>query len=684
MKPIADEYSDLEEDISIGAAADGTPRIEEFFKLFAQLAAENGDCPDLEYSPVLSGSGYRVDGYALDIPEGADGPSGDLYMAICIYRQEDALPILNSKDIERSVSEVEKFLRLAISDKNLDGLEETSPEFRLAMLIRSYVKVLARVRVIVLTNGHLKTRRKTFEIRKAGNLSLHTNVFDIERYSKISSTGADPVEIDLDENFEGSIPCLKASGISNGYQSYLFAIHGPLLAAIFAEYGNRLLEQNVRTYLQAKTSVNRGILKTISDEPQMFFAYNNGLTATASSVRTEGDESGTLRITYIKDFQIVNGGQTTASILYARDGLKLDLSKVYAQVKLSVIDESQLDQVVPKISEYANTQNKVSLADLASNSPIQIKIERLSKEVTVPPKAGSLHSSKWFYERARGQYKNLFAYKTSAQRKRLETEYPKGQLIEKTDLAKFELAFDGRPHHVSEGAQKCFHRFTTTTLKESEGNDINETWFKFAVAKAILFRSLDHEISRSGWYRSDKGLKAQTVAYAIAGCAQSFRDSGLQIDLMRIWRDQDVPRELMNWMLEMARTVHGILNSPPGAVKNPSEFCKKEFCWTLHVKGKLGELPRGVKDYGVAIKEFSVEIAGGRREDQRHSDLDFEIALANLIPKASEIRMMAQNKYLVSSNNERALSKLESGRFNFSKAELNALKTLLSRLEIKY
>jgi hypothetical protein len=264
----------------------------------------------------------------------------------------------------------------------------------------------------------------------------------------------------------------------------LFAIPGTVLADIFAAYGNRLLEQNVRTYLQAKTSVNRGILKTISEEPSMFFAYNNGLTATASLVRTASKHDGSLAITYIKDFQIVNGGQTTASILYARDGLKYDLSSVFAQVKLSVVEETKLEEIVPKISEYANTQNKVSLADLASNSPAQIRIERLSKEVVVPQKAGALHASKWFYERARGQYKSLFSYKTQPQRKKLETEYPKSQLIEKTDLAKFELAFDGRPHHVSEGAQKCFHRYITTALQAySESAELNDVWFKCAVAK---------------------------------------------------------------------------------------------------------------------------------------------------------------------------------------------------------
>lgn len=684
MNNLEEDYSNLADDIAIGSVADGIPKVEEFFKIFAELAAENGDCPDLSYSPILSGNGYRVDGYAFEIPEEAEGASGDLYLAVCSYSQDDIPPTINAKDLDKSVSQVERFLKLVLSGKTLDELEESSHEYRLGMLIRSSIPKIARVRILLFTNAYLKTRKKIFESTEIGNLKVHTNVFDLERYSKISTAGTDPVEIDLLEDFKGGIPCIQASDNSASYKSYLFAIPGPILADIFAAYGNRLLEQNVRTYLQAKTSVNRGILKTISDEPAMFFAYNNGLTATASQVKTENTPLGSIAITHIKDFQIVNGGQTTASILYARDGQKCDLKDVYVQVKLSVVDESRLSEIVPKISEFANTQNKVSLADLASNSPVQIRIERLSKEVVVPQKAGALHASKWFYERARGQYKSMFSYKSKAQKNKLETEFPKSQLIEKTDLAKFELSFDGRPHHVCEGAQKCFSRYITTTLKfSSENIDLNENWFKFAVAKGILFRRLDKEIANSQWYKNDKGLKAQTVAYTLAACAQAFRDVGQQIDLLRIWREQDVPTALLDWLVQQAGVVHKILNNPPGTAKNPTEFCKKEFCWTTYVKGKTDQPDRKILDYGVDIIEFRDEQSRGKRDARRDSELDYEIALANLMPRAAEIRKLAESRGLISPTNSRSLSKLESGRLTFSRAEKNSLNSLFERLDIE-
>jgi hypothetical protein len=687
MSDLDQEYKYLANEIAIGSTADGELKTTEFFRIFSQIAAENGDSPDLEYSPVLSdeGSGYRVDGYAIDIPEGTEDESGDLYLAVCKYFQDEDLPVINAKDIERSVGEVERFLKLATSKRALDDMEESSPAYMLAILINQYIHRIGRVRVIVLTNAHLKTRKKTFEHKSLGKIALHTNVLDLERYVKISSTGADPVEVDFKEDFEGAVPCLPASTNASGYTSYLFAIHGPVLAEVFATYGNRLLEQNVRTYLQAKTNVNKGILRTIADDPEMFFAYNNGLTATASSVNTEMLPNGVLGITHITDFQIVNGGQTTASMLYARDGQKRDLSSVFVQVKLSVVDEDKLDQVVPKISEYANTQNKVSLTDLAANSPAQIRIERISKEVTVPQRAGALHAAKWFYERARGQYKSLFSYKSPSEKRKLEIEYPKNQLIEKTDLAKFELSFDGRPHHVCEGAQKCFNRYATSVIASiSSTDELNEVWFKRVVAKGILFRALDKGIARSEWYKDSKGLKAQTVAYTLAACANAFRSAGLQIDLLRIWRDQDVPAFLLEWALVQAREIHGILNAPPGNVKNPSEFCKREFCWTLHVKDVVRNPEGKLIEYGIPLVEFNQENSQGKKDEKRNQELEFEVAIAKLVPRATEIKQMAESKKLISPNNSRALYKLEIGRLNFNKAEKNALKSLFERLEIEY
>lgn len=687
MVDLALTYNDLANEITIGSVAEGELKVTEFFRIYAQVAAENGDCPDLEYTPVLSssGMGYRVDGYALDLPDSVEQLPGDLHLAVCLYSQDDTLPAINAREIDAAVSQVERFLKTIASTRNVEAMEEASSAYLLAMQIRHSLSRIMRVRVVVFTNAHLKTRRKSFESRSLGDIPILVNVFDIERYERTSRSGMDPVEVDFKEDFEGLVPCLPASMGGTGFSSYLFAMHAPVLAKVFATYGNRLLEQNVRTYLQAKTNVNRGILKTLADDPSMFFAYNNGLTGTASTVVTERLPDGSLGISSIKDFQIVNGGQTTASMLYARDSMKCNLDKVYVQVKLSVVGEEKLGEVVPRISEYANTQNKVSLADLASNSPVQVCIERLSKDVTTPQRDGELHVTRWFYERARGQYKNLFAYKSAAARSRLEVEYPKSQLVTKTDLAKYELAFDGRPHHVSEGEQKCFQRYVTLMLsKYSDGIGLNEFWFKCAVAKAIIFRALDREIARSDWYKTAKGLKAQTVAYTLAAAAHSFRLGGMQLDLMRIWRQQAVSVVLLEWMLDWAKKMHKVLNTPPGSTKNPTEFAKKDFCWTLHVTPLITGPAAYMSEYGVSLEDFRLDICGGRRDENRYRTLDFDIAIASMIPKAVEIRALAQTRQLLSENSTRALDKLQVGLLTLTRAEKQAFKKLLDHLEIPY
>jgi hypothetical protein len=684
MENLENEYRNLQDELAIGAVSKGITTAEEFFTFYSEIAAENGDSPDLEYCPILKESKFRIDGYAFDIPEGSEGRSGDLHLAICLFAQGDALESVNAKEIDQLLNGIDRFVKTLQSPSAFDALEQTSNEYRLLMLLRDNIARIARIRVLILTNKHLRTRRTEFKAHRLGAIDVHTNILDFARYVRISSTGGDPVEINLAEDFGGGIPCLPASVGSEGYQSYLFAFPGSVLADIFAQFGNRLLEQNVRTYLQARTNVNKGILKTIAEEPSMFFAYNNGLTATASGVDVEYDSQGHTRIAFIRDFQIVNGGQTTASLLYARDAQKLNLDTVYAQVKLSVVNEEDLGKIVPNIARYANTQNKVSDADLASNSPAQIQVERLFNETVTPLKPGALHSVRWFYERTRGQYKNLFSYKSAPQRKKLEAEYPKWQLIDKTDLAKFELAFEGLPHIVSGGAQKSFSKFRDTTLKQlHDDGELTEVWFKKAIGRALVFKTLDREIAHSDWYTNSKGLKAQTVAYTAAAVTRSFLMVQNELNFELIWRRQDLPDDLLNWMLSTAKMIHRKLNDPPGSVKNPSEYCKKEFCWAIDVTSMIDPPPDALVDqYGISIEDAIAAKKQGRRDSKRNKELDFEIGLAQLIPKAEAILREAEEKYLASENNRKALNKLKNGKMNFSKSEINALKNLFQRLHI--
>ena len=390
---------------------------------------------------------------------------------------------------------VDAFCEKAVDSDFVRELEETSPAFEAAYPIYENRRKIRRVRIILLTNAVLAVRRKVVEAGETIGLPVAYNVLDFARYVEIlNSRGtAEPIEIDVTPINGKPLPCLEAHVHGTNYKSYLVVLPGTFLADIYGLYGARLLEQNVRVFLQARTKVNRGIIDTIREFPDMFFAYNNGITATASRVDIERLPDGILGIRSVANLQIVNGGQTTASILYARDQNRADLAGVFVQMKLSVIEPDKVEEIVPKISRFANTQNRISEADFFSSHPFHVEIEKISRRLSAPPKAGALAPTKWFYERARGQHKDAGAYGSAAERRRFSAEFPRNQVVNKTDLAKYSTTFECAPHLVSRGAQKCFLEFAEDVSRvwEKSEDQFNEGYFHTAMAKAIVFRETD-------------------------------------------------------------------------------------------------------------------------------------------------------------------------------------------------
>ena len=182
-------------------------------------------------------------------------------------------------------------------------------------------------------------------------------------------------------------------------------VPGQVLRSIYSDFGSRLLETNVRSFLQARGKVNRGIRDTIAMEPERFLAYNNGITLTAEAVELHNGESGKV-VTKLHGLQIVNGGQTTASLLASNRG-RADLAQVYVAAKLIEIEAGDVhDELVRNVSRYANSQNRISEADFSANDPFHVRIEELSRTTWAPALEGTQRQTKWFYERARGQYQD--------------------------------------------------------------------------------------------------------------------------------------------------------------------------------------------------------------------------------------------------------------------------------------
>jgi hypothetical protein len=428
----------------------------------------------------------------------------------------------------------------------------------------------------------LSDRLQSLEDSVVAGYPASYHIWDISRFHRQHSSRGqkEALDIDFKELYGIGLSCLRANLGSDDYESYLVVISGEHLADLYGRYGARLLEQNVRSFLQARGKVNKGIRATIVSEPAMFFAYNNGITATAQDVKVVQTEKG-LEISRVKDLQIVNGGQTTASLFHTRRRDKASLSSVAVQMKLSVIDSEKIERVVPRISEYANTQNRVNAADFFSNHPFHMRIEDISRRLYAPAQQGEQRETKWFYERARGQYADAQAKLTAGEQRRFKAEYPRSQMFTKTDLAKYENVWDAHPKWVNRGAQKNFAQFAGRIGLDwkTDPDGFNEYYFRRLIARAILFRTTEKLVSAQTWYSG--GYRANIVAYTFALISNFCIERKLMFDFMKIWERQQVDHSTQEALKIAMKMVNDTLMMPRTNVVNISEWCKKDECWTV-------------------------------------------------------------------------------------------------------
>ena len=400
---------------------------------------------------------------------------------------------------------------------------------------------------------------------------VHFEVWDGERLFRLLQSGLpqDEIDVDFEKIWTGAVPCVTLPPIVTEYQAHLAIIPGDLLFQLYTQYGARLLEHNVRSFLQAKGKVNRGIINTLKTEPARFMAYNNGISITAQEVELTTLRGGQPAIKRIRGLQIVNGGQTTASIHRARKADKSDLSSVFVPAKITVIHRELLDTLAPRIAQFANTQNPVQMADFSTNNPFHIEIERLSKSIWMPGEQG-----KWFYERARGQYRDAQSAEggTLAKRRKFKERTPPSRKFTKLDLAKYMSSWDQLPHLVSQGGQMNFVLFMQR-LRENhtKGWLPDEAFYRDVIAKAILYKAA------AGVVRSEEfvAYRANIVTYLVAVLV--FRSGG-RVDLKRIWEHQTVSTSLESLMRSWShRVAEAITNSAGG--RNVTQWAKKIDCW---------------------------------------------------------------------------------------------------------
>jgi hypothetical protein len=451
-------------------------------------------------------------------------------------------------------------------------LAKGSPIFDLAIRIHDIKNSLCRIRMFLLTDGIAKPGEIT--TNDLGGIPISYHVWDIDRLHRCCTSGKkrEIIEIDFQSILEQPIPCLITHEANPDYTTYLSIFPASVLIYLYGEYGPRLLERNVRSYLQARGKVNAGIRQTIKNEPHMFLAYNNGISATAESIEIAESSQGILGIKSVKDFQIVNGAQTTASLYHAVRKDKADATQIQVQVKLTILKiTAKMDEIVPRISECANSQNKIQTADFSANDPFHRKIEEWSRTIWAPATVSTQKQTRWYYERARGQYLDDKAREgTPAKIKAFEIAHLSSQKFTKTDLAKFENTWIQLPHIVSRGAQKNFQEFTVR-LKERGGVVPDKTYFEHLIAKAIMFKTAEKIIQDQNY----GGYRANIVTYTLARISHA---TAQRIDLDRIWREQGLSDALKDAIILLSKYAHTHITTPPNSA-NITEWCKKADCW---------------------------------------------------------------------------------------------------------
>lgn len=522
---------------------------------------EAGEVTDPVICP-FRGHGLQLNAYAIS----EDCESVDIFVSI--YSDTEQPRSVSQTDVDAAIKRAIQLYHKATNDL-YTSFQKDNDTYEFAITLHKNKDCIKRIRICALTNGLVKPiALKNITI---GCAEVSFSLWDIDRLYRCVTSGKmrETIEIDFEEKFQTTIPCIENS-TSDKYSVYLAIINGNLLADLYDEFRDRLLEKNVRSFLQVKGNVNKGIRDTLREEPDMFLAYNNGISVTAESVEIVRDDNGKPSIKRIRDMQIVNGGQTTASIFNARNDRKIaaDLSQVFVQMKISVIhSEADMDKIVSRISTFANTQNKIQIADFSANDPFHRRIEELSRTIWAPAQGG-MKPKNWFYERARGQYADMLTRESTAKRKK---EYKETHpLFTKTDLAKYENTWDQLPWQVSEGAQKNFHRFMLR-LKERKGFIPDEIYYQHLIAKAILFRQAEKLVQKQQY----GGYRANIVTYTLAFL--SFK-TAQRIDLDRIWKEQSLSPALENEIVEISRFIQKLIVNPPGGA-NVGEWCKKEKCW---------------------------------------------------------------------------------------------------------
>lgn len=536
------------------------------------------------FSARVGNANVRLSGFAIS------DENDQLDLFVSIYSGSTEVEPISDGDTKIAVEQCLRFLTKCAEGKLATNIEEANDAYALALTIQNNYQSLDQIRIYVLTDKQSKS--KSFKPREVAGKTIKLEVMDIERLHRHWSEGKPRDELVVNfEDVSGSpLPCVFIPSDMSDYDYAMTVIPGEALRYIYEKFGARLLEANVRSFLSVTGKVNKGIRDTLKDDPERFVAYNNGIVIVADELHLGRAADGGPGIAWLKGMQIVNGGQTTASIYFSKKKFpEIDLSRVRVPAKIIVLktsDEVAEEALISDVSKYANSQNSVKQSDLSANKPFHVELEKLSLTTYCPDGVG-----RWFYERASGSYSTLLAREgtTPAKLKRLkEVVIPTSRKITKTDLAKFINAWDQNPDEVSLGSQKNFERFMDRVTANENAITLDAGTFKSLVSKSIIYKRVQSLVRPMF-----PAFQGNVATYVVALLSNRY---GKEIALDKIWMNQGISVELKDYLAILAGEVNAVLHNSSGG-KMVSEWAKKPECWDSIRLAKYSEIPSGVPEY---------------------------------------------------------------------------------------
>jgi len=558
----------------LGSPSNGYPYAE---SVFAEVVMQHMSQIGMTFEPQIchyankvGGANLRLSGYAMS--DEAD----QLDLFVSLYSGVDEVASITDAETKTAAEQCLRFLAKCAEGRLARTMEVADDAYPFAITIQDSYLNLDQIRVYVLTDRQAKA--KNFKPREVSGKTVKLEVMDIERLHRHWSEGKprDEVVVNFEEVSGGALPCVFVPGESDDYDYALTVIPGEALRFVYEKYGGRLLEANVRSFLSATSKVNKGIRETLTNSPERFMAYNNGIVLVVDEIRYGKTADGGPGILWLQGMQIVNGGQTTASIYFSKKkNPEIDLHRVNVPAKIIALrkqDSIAEEALISDISRFSNSQTAVKLSDLSANKPFHVQIEKLSLSTYCPDGIG-----RWFYERAAGSYNTMLLREgtTTGKLKQLKESIPASKRFTKTDLARYLNAWDEKPHNVGLGIQKNFEKLMADmNISESATTlELPDVFsYKKMIAKAILFKKAT-SLARP-MFKQAQGNIATYVVSLIA------KKMGHDLDLDMIWANQEISVELKKHIETWAVEVHKTLEKSADG-RMISEWAKKSECWEI-------------------------------------------------------------------------------------------------------